>query len=41
LYFLGLFFLHAVWSETITGVQPDARHIVEHLMKRQPAAAAG
>lgn len=32
LYFLGLFFLHAVWSETITGVQPDAKHVVQHLV---------
>lgn len=39
LYFVGLFFLHAMWSETITGVQPDVEHIVKHLMKtreRQP-----
>lgn len=33
LYFLGLFFLHAVWSETITGVQPDARYVVGHLSR--------
>lgn len=39
LYFLGLFFLHAVWSETITGVQPDAKHVVEHLMSRTSAVA--
>jgi putative flavoprotein involved in K+ transport len=32
LYFLGLYFLHALWSETITGVQPDARHVAEHLV---------
>lgn len=31
LYFVGLFFLHAMWSETITGVQPDVKHIVRHL----------
>jgi putative flavoprotein involved in K+ transport len=37
LYFLGLYFLHAVWSETITGVQPDAKHIVEHLVAGQKA----
>jgi len=37
LYFLGLYFLHSVWSETITGVQPDARHILRHLIgNRQP-----
>lgn len=32
LYFLGLYFLHSVWSETITGVQPDARHVIQHLV---------
>jgi putative flavoprotein involved in K+ transport len=32
LYFVGLFFLHALWSETITGVQPDVRYVVDHLM---------
>jgi putative flavoprotein involved in K+ transport len=31
LYFVGLFFLHAMWSETITGVQPDVEYIVRHL----------
>lgn len=40
LYFLGLFFLHAVWSETITGVQPDAQHVVDHLMSRERVTAA-
>ena len=40
LYFLGLFFLHALWSETITGVQPDARYVVEHLIARRPAGTA-
>ena len=39
LYFLGLYFLHAVWSETITGVQPDAKYIIDHLVSR-PAAPA-
>lgn len=39
LYFLGLFYLHAVWSETITGVQPDAKHVVDHLMSRDQATA--
>lgn len=33
LYFCGLNFLHAVWSETLTGVPIDARHIVNHLEK--------
>jgi putative flavoprotein involved in K+ transport len=37
LYFLGLFFLHAVWSETIPGVQRDARYVVEHLVTQRPA----
>ena len=40
LYFVGLFFLHAVWSETLTGVQVDARHVVSHLAERRAAAAA-
>ncbi len=39
LYFLGLFFLHALWSETITGVQPDARYVVEHLVTHRMAPA--
>ena len=34
-YFVGLFFLHALWSETITGVQPDVRHVVEHLVENR------
>lgn len=38
LYFLGLFFLHSVWSETITGVQPDARHVVRHVVEHHHAA---
>jgi len=38
LYFLGLFFLHAVWSETIIGVKRDAEYIVSHLAKRAVAA---
>jgi len=39
LYFVGLFFLHAVWSETITGVQPDVRHVTKHLSQHRLAAA--
>lgn len=39
LYFVGLFFLHAVWSETLTGVQVDARHVVSHLAERRAVAA--
>lgn len=30
-YFCGLNFQHSWWSETLTGVQIDARHIVDHL----------
>lgn len=32
LYFLGLYFLHALWSETLTGVQPDAAYVTNHLI---------
>ena len=35
LYFVGLYFLHSVWSETITGVKPDARHVVNHLIENR------
>lgn len=38
LYFVGLFFLHAMWSETITGVQPDVRYIVKHLAENRVAS---
>jgi putative flavoprotein involved in K+ transport len=31
LYFCGLFFLHALWSETLTGMPIDARYIAEHV----------
>lgn len=40
LYFVGLFFLHSMWSETITGVQPDVQHVINHLSEhrlQQPA----
>jgi putative flavoprotein involved in K+ transport len=37
LYFVGLFLLHALWSETITGVRRDARHVAEHLVRILPA----
>ena len=40
LYFLGLFFLHAVWSETLPGLQPDVRHIIKHLAGRTSASLA-
>jgi putative flavoprotein involved in K+ transport len=36
LYFCGLFFLHALWSETLSGMQIDAKYVVDHLAtKRQ------
>jgi putative flavoprotein involved in K+ transport len=40
MYFVGLAFLHALWSETLTGVQPDARYVVEHLLDRSAQHAA-
>ena len=40
LYFVGLFFLHAMWSETITGVQPDVQHIVKHLVEQRSTQPA-
>ena len=40
LYFVGLFFLHAMWSETITGVQPDVQHIVKHLVEQRTTQPA-
>ena len=40
LYFVGLFFLHAMWSETITGVQPDVQHIVKHLVEQRATQPA-
>jgi hypothetical protein len=39
LYFVGLYFLHALWSETITGVQTDAQHVATHLLQHQLTAA--
>ena len=35
LYFCGLNFLHSVWSETLTGVVRDARHVVDHLVNTE------
>lgn len=40
LYFCGLFFQHALWSETLTGMQVDARYVVEHLMERTKRATS-
>jgi putative flavoprotein involved in K+ transport len=34
LYFCGLGWLHALWSETLTGVPIDASHIARHLSDR-------
>ncbi len=33
-YFCGLNFLHSLWSETLTGVPRDARHVIDHLDSR-------
>lgn len=41
LYFVGLFFLHAFWSETVTGVQPDVKYVVDHLMKHHLSDSIG
>ncbi len=41
LYFCGLFFLHALWSETLSGMPIDAGHVVDHLVSRQEAAMTG
>jgi putative flavoprotein involved in K+ transport len=40
LYFVGLFFLHSMWSETITGVQPDVQHIIKHLVEQRATQPA-
>ncbi|HWB88648.1 MAG TPA: NAD(P)/FAD-dependent oxidoreductase [Acidimicrobiia bacterium] len=32
LYFCGLFFQHALWSETLPGMPRDARYVVDHLV---------
>jgi putative flavoprotein involved in K+ transport len=39
LYFCGLFFLHALWSETLSGMPIDARYIVDHLAARNTEAS--
>jgi len=39
LYFCGLNFLHSVWSETLTGMQIDARYVIRHLDAATPARA--
>jgi len=37
LYFCGLFFLHALWSETLSGMPIDAAYVVDHLAERSAA----
>ncbi len=37
LYFCGLFFQHALWSETVVAMPEDARYVVEHLDNRSSA----
>jgi putative flavoprotein involved in K+ transport len=41
LYFCGLFFLHALWSETLTGMPIDAKYIADRLVERQEEALTG
>jgi len=33
LYFVGLHFLHAMTSDTVTGMRRDARHVVKHILR--------
>lgn len=40
LYFVGLLFLYAMTSETITGMPRDARRIATHIARRPPLEAA-
>ncbi|MGH8950825.1 MAG: flavin-containing monooxygenase [Acidimicrobiia bacterium] len=39
LYFCGLNFLHALWSDTLPGMPRDARYVVDHLVSRDRARA--
>ncbi len=39
LYFCGLFFQHALWSETFPGMPRDARYVVDHLDRRSSASS--
>ncbi|MDH3464283.1 MAG: NAD(P)/FAD-dependent oxidoreductase [Acidimicrobiia bacterium] len=41
LYFCGLFFLHALWSETLSGMQIDARYVVDHLATKRKDVMTG
>lgn len=40
-YFCGLFFLHALWSETLSGMPIDARYLADHLAARKQEALTG
>jgi len=39
LYFVGLYFLHSVWSETLPGMKIDAKYVVDHAAMNQPSIA--
>ena len=41
LHFCGLFFLHALSSETLTGMPIDARYVVDHLASIRQDAMTG
>ncbi|MDH5616539.1 MAG: NAD(P)-binding domain-containing protein, partial [Acidimicrobiia bacterium] len=41
LYFCGLFFLHALWSETLSGMPIDAEYIADRLVARKQEALTG
>ncbi len=41
LYFCGLFFQHALWSETLSGMPIDARYIADHLASKKQVVVAG
>lgn len=41
LYFCGLFFQHALWSETLSGMPIDAKYVVDHLAERRAEATVG
>ncbi len=40
LYFLGLYFLHAVWSDTLPGLQRDVKYVAKQLAERSETVAA-
>lgn len=41
LYFCGLGFLHALWSETLSGMPIDARYVVDHLASMRQEVMTG